>query len=63
MSKNTGRPRLYNWDQIELDETFHVKGPKISSIRVMASVNGKKFGRKFKVNKADDNEAKVKRIA
>jgi hypothetical protein len=53
----------YNWHGLEVNDTMVVAGPKASSIYPMASVMGKRLGKKFKVEKTGDYEAVITRIA
>ena len=55
--------RRYNWHGLEVNGTMVVAGPKASSIYPMASIMGKRLGKKFKVNKTGDHEAVITRIA
>jgi len=55
--------RRYNWHGLEVNGTMVVAGPKASSIYPMASVMGKRLGKKFKVEKTGDYEAVITRIA
>lgn len=47
MSKR-GRPAKYPWDELEVGQRFACDA-KFASARVMASQQGKKLGKKFKV--------------
>lgn len=53
----------YNWHGLEISETMVVAGPKASSIYPMASVMGKRLGKKFRVEKTGDHEAVITRTA
>jgi hypothetical protein len=55
--------RRYNWHGLEVSDTMVVSGPKASSIYPMASVMGKRLGKKFKVEKTGDHEAVITRTA
>jgi hypothetical protein len=55
--------RRYNWHGLEVSGTMVVSGPKASSIYPMASVMGKRLGKKFKVEKTGDYEAVITRTA
>ncbi len=53
----------YNWHSLQITDTMLVAGPKASSIYPMASIMGKRLGKKFKVKKTGDHEAVITRIA
>ncbi len=53
----------YNWHDLEINGTMVVAGPKASSIYPMASIMGKRLGKKFKVKKTGDHEAVITRTA
>jgi len=55
--------RRYDWHGLEVNATMVVAGPKASSIYPMASVMGKRLGKKFKVEKTGDHEAVITRTA